>query len=113
MEVITTPTHWDCECKENYIHPKTLDYCPKCDVFQDDQPDSILSEVQKATYINTCHMTFEQKESLVRKWAQDNNGMTLEEFVDTAQPTVGMDNAIVVKWCGMWLVIEADGYCHS
>jgi len=47
MEVITTPTHWDCECKENYIHPKTLDYCPKCDVYQDDQPDSILIEVLK------------------------------------------------------------------
>jgi hypothetical protein len=45
MEVITTPIHWDCECKYNYIHPKTLHHCPKCDVFQDDQPDSILSEV--------------------------------------------------------------------
>jgi len=66
-----------------------------------------------APYINTCDMTFEQKETLVRKWVQHDNGMTLEEFVDTAQPTVGMDNAIVVKWCNMWLAIETSGYCHS
>lgn len=66
-----------------------------------------------APHIRRCHMTPEQKEALVRKWAQDDNGLTLEEFVDSAQTTNHLDDAIVVKWCGMWLCIETNGYCHS
>jgi hypothetical protein len=26
---------------------------------------------------------------------------------------LGMDGAVVVRWQGMWLAIEADGYCHT
>ena len=66
-----------------------------------------------APYIERPDMTPEQKEALARKWAQDDNGMTLQEFIDSAQPTFLMDDAIVVKWCNMWLAIETDGYCHS
>lgn len=58
-------------------------------------------------------MTDEQKIALINSWKRSDQGMTLEEFIDSAQPTVGMDDAIVVKWCNMWLAIEADGYTHS
>jgi hypothetical protein len=34
-------------------------------------------------------------------------------FRADVQPTIGCDGAIVVRWCGMWLVIEADGYPHT
>lgn len=58
-------------------------------------------------------MTPEQKQALVRKWTQNNNDMTLEEFVASAQTTSLMDDAIVIKWCDMWLAIETDGYTHT
>jgi hypothetical protein len=58
-------------------------------------------------------MTQEQKVALARKWGENDQGMTVEEFTDSAQPTIGMDDAIVVKWSNMWLAIEADGYTHS
>jgi hypothetical protein len=58
-------------------------------------------------------MTDEQKIELINRWKYSDQGMTLEEFTDSAQPTIGMDDAIVVKWSNMWLAIEADGYTHS
>jgi hypothetical protein len=53
-----------------------------------------------------------QLESLSRKWGQDTQGMTFQEFKATAQSCVG-DKSIMVLWCGMWLGIEVDGYTHS
>lgn len=32
---------------------------------------------------------------------------------ESAQPTIGMDGAIVMPWAGMWLAIETDGHTHS
>ena len=55
-------------------------------------------------------MTLEQRLSLLRKWQQDNQGMTFYEFQRTAEQ--GYD-CIMVKWCNMWLGIESDGYTHS
>ena len=34
-------------------------------------------------------------------------------FRRTVQPTIGMDDAVVVEWTNIWLVIETDGYTHS
>jgi len=45
--------------------------------------------------------------------AQEDLRMSYREFRRLAQPTFGMDGAIVVPWCGMWLAIETDGYTHS
>lgn len=64
-------------------------------------------------------LTHEQKTSLFRKWKQmaQDRGLdahpTWPEFAKTVQPTFGMDGAVVVQWCGMWLAIETDGYTHS
>lgn len=41
----TTPLYWDCECEENYIHPKTETSCPICRTVASDQPDSLVDEV--------------------------------------------------------------------
>ena len=41
----TDPNYWDCECKERYIHPKTLIYCPRCKAYRDDSPDSRVIEI--------------------------------------------------------------------
>ena len=55
-----------------------------------------------------------QQAALLRKFSQNSSGFkSYLEFRRTAQVTFGMDNAIVVPWCGIWLAIEADGYIHS
>jgi hypothetical protein len=44
---ITTPNFWDCDCDEDYIHPKALThYCEKCGAHDDeDHADSMRVEV--------------------------------------------------------------------
>jgi len=42
----TTSKYWDCECKHNYIHPKSERECSICKVKEEDQPDSRVDEVK-------------------------------------------------------------------
>lgn len=61
-------------------------------------------------------ITRKQRETLKRKWLQADmaaRGISYRQFRKVVAGTVGLDNAIVVPWCGMWLCIETDGYCHS
>tara|TARA_R100000664_G_scaffold17170_1_gene26042 strand:+ start:1075 stop:1305 length:231 start_codon:yes stop_codon:yes gene_type:complete len=61
-------------------------------------------------------ITAEQHAKLVDKWLIDDQGMTLEDFINSAEPilpNIAYDGAIAVKWCNMYLCIEADGLCHS
>lgn len=51
-----------------------------------------------------------QQMALRRKWRQDNQGLSYLAFRRSVQQ--GYD-CIMVKWCGMWLGIESDGYTHS
>jgi len=53
-----------------------------------------------------------QQQALLRKWNQDNNGMTYLQFRRTVEAAVGMDCAMV-QWGHMWIGIELDGYTHS
>lgn len=57
-------------------------------------------------------LTKAQRKSLHRKWTQDPQGMTYAAFRRTVEPGFGYD-FVVVRWSGMYLAIEADGYCHS
>jgi len=45
----TTPKYWDCDCDDNYIHPKTEQVCKTCgaDNSMADYPDSLIEEVIK------------------------------------------------------------------
>ncbi len=44
--IVTNENYWDCDCDENYIHEKAEEkYCPKCDTFHFDQPDSREDEI--------------------------------------------------------------------
>lgn len=54
-----------------------------------------------------------QIRTLYRKWVQMTPKTSFLEFVKTAQPTFGMDGAIAIHWCNMWLAIERDGYSHT
>lgn len=57
-------------------------------------------------------MTSEQYLALVVKYERDPDGSTtLEEFVRRA---VGpCHGTMFIKWCGMTLGVEPDGYTHS
>lgn len=44
----TTEEYWDCECVDNFIHPKSEPVCVRCGRVAEEQPDSITSEVLAA-----------------------------------------------------------------
>ena len=43
----TTEHFWDCECEDNYIHPKTEPKCNICTFEHHEMPDSRTIEVIK------------------------------------------------------------------
>ena len=44
-EIKTTEKYWDCECNNNFIHPKTQIRCDICGAMAEEQPDSMVNEV--------------------------------------------------------------------
>ena len=58
-------------------------------------------------------MTKEQAATLHRKWEQSPEDRTFPAFMKLVLPTIACNNAVTVPWCGMWLCIETDGYCHT
>ena len=56
QDTLTNPDFWDCECLNNFIHPKTHKGCPKCKTEQDEQPDSRQLEIRSkyAGFFCTC-----------------------------------------------------------
>lgn len=58
-------------------------------------------------------ITKAQSVALVRKYRQNSDGSkSFLEFRRKVLPAFGM-NCIMIKWCGMCLGIESDGYTHS
>ncbi len=55
-------------------------------------------------------LTKAQQVALLRKWHQENQGLSFLAFRRTVQHGY---HCIMVQWSGMWLVIETDGYTHS
>ena len=62
-------------------------------------------------------LTKPQAQTLYLKWidGQHDHGSTRDvsflAFRRTVEPTY--DESVMVKWCGMYIGIEADGYPHS
>jgi len=44
-DITLASEYWDCECVENYIHPKSKPICGRCQAKAEDQPDSRANEV--------------------------------------------------------------------
>jgi hypothetical protein len=55
-------------------------------------------------------LTREQRVAVHRKWTQDSQGVSYRDFRRTLQAGY---QCVMIKWCGMWLGIETDGYTHS
>jgi hypothetical protein len=45
QKILTTEKYWDCECLNDFIHPKSQKKCGKCGVVEEEQPDSRVNEV--------------------------------------------------------------------
>ena len=59
-------------------------------------------------------ITIAQAVTLLKKYETcEIEGMTFAQFLETVEPTFSMDNAIIVQWQGIWVVIEKDGYAHT
>lgn len=58
-------------------------------------------------------LTKSQQQALLRVYNRTSLGMTYLAFRRTVRGTFGLDGAVCVPWCGMWLLIETDGYTHS
>lgn len=50
MNPITDENFWDCECEENYIHPKVQRMCVRCGYYHYEMPDSRVYELLDAGY---------------------------------------------------------------
>lgn len=51
-----------------------------------------------------------QRTALHRVWTRDPQGMTYLQFRRSVHYS---RDCAMVRWCGMWLGIEVDGYTHS
>jgi hypothetical protein len=58
-------------------------------------------------------ITKDQARALKRTYDRSPMEISYLAFRRGVLPTWGCDNAVIVKWCGMWLCIERDGYTHS
>ena len=72
--------------------------------------------MNEGTQIPSMHVG--QMYALYRRWLnyhKEFNDMTFMAFLRTAEPTFLMDNAVVVKSHGTWLVAEtnSNGELHS
>jgi len=58
-------------------------------------------------------LTKEQQLTLLRKWHEGKDEKySFLEFRRLVRH-LPLEKAICVPWCGMWLCIEPDGYCHT
>lgn len=58
-------------------------------------------------------LTRQQRQALKRVYDRQAQAINYRQFRKSVMGTIGMDNAVVVNWAGMFLAIERDGYTHS
>ena len=58
-------------------------------------------------------ITRQQRVALHRVWMRDDQGQTYRQFRKSATTGMSMDECVIIRWCGMWLGIEPEGYTHS
>lgn len=63
-------------------------------------------------YSEDKDITDAQKQSIYKKWRINDQGMTWPEFLRSAR-LMPYDGCVIVRWCGMWVGVEKDGYAHT
>lgn len=57
-------------------------------------------------------LTKAQRHAVYRIYCRDPMPVSYREFRATVIPAIGLD-CVVVRWAGMWVAIESDGYAHT
>ena len=57
--------------------------------------------------------TRKQREAIARLWMRIDDRPPYRHFRRGVTGTFGMDGAVVVPFCGMFVAIERDGYSHT
>ena len=99
-KIITTPDYWDCECENNYIHPRKHDECKVCGSIEEEQPESRLSEVYEQLFIDNRPLTNEILEEL---------GFD-DEFFHTGFDCDGAAHTLFAHKDGDYYVVNDNGY---
>jgi len=64
-------------------------------------------------------LTKAQQRKLLERWRRSDQGVSFLAFRRRVFPILGLGNpgtsnsVVTVEWCGMWLCLELDGYCHT
>ena len=64
-------------------------------------------------------LTKAQQRKLLERWRRHNQGVSFLAFRRQVTPVIGLgergtsNSVVTVEWCGMWLCLELDGYCHT
>lgn len=67
-----------------------------------------MTREQRVSFLRRYHMAAE------RGWPDEyGRNFGVGDYAIMVQSTFGMDGAVVIPWCGMFLCIEKDGYTHS
>lgn len=114
----------DCKSEFSMVPMREMPHCPNCQSLATAYSKHDIRSLHDDEYPNVTFgwnevdqseldITASQASMLFKKWKQDDQGMMWREFAKTVQPTFHMNNAVVVKWSGMFLCIEEDGYCHT
>jgi hypothetical protein len=80
-----------------------------------DSSDGKIAILNPDSRIGQFQITADQLRALRKKYEQKADGAaSFEEFLIRTSPgAIGTDQYILLRWCGMWLGIETDGYTHS
>ena len=57
--------------------------------------------------------TRQQRLKLWKLWTHTAQHNTYRDFRETVEPVMFSEGAICVRWCGMFVCIEPDGYSHT
>jgi hypothetical protein len=49
----------------------------------------------------------------LKLWTHTAQHNTYRDFRETVEPVMFSGGAICVRWCGMFVCIEPDGYSHT
>jgi hypothetical protein len=90
--VVTDDNYWDCMCRFHYIHRKgTGNYCPLCDSFEEECPDSRVNEVEGLYHVkNDEHLATKEFHEYVEPYDSAKDTMEHIEEVRSYLDTIAV-----------------------
>lgn len=77
----TSEKYWNCNCRDNYVQTKAIHTCPCCQANQDNQPHSMLREIET----QGCHV-----EDFLNQ-AENAQGILIDNFISKDYSLTSLD----------------------